>query len=299
MPAAADGDDDGDDDDSDGAVDGEAVGDGLPPHAATTTAIPASATRPRIHALLDRNSLNAAGLATVLGDMTIARLVSLLAALAIILLVVAACAEGVPTPTGGADGGDGSGPAATPPRSTGRPDPSEFANAATYAAWRRSPVRPTPDFAAAVEAACRSEDAVGDLPLQVLDARGEGRAILVFADAKAGVACAAQDDRAGSVAVQTHPVPGVKEAKPPAVDGDLGVHEMYVVDAGGSTYSVLVGQYNPKGVKDVSANFDADAAWYTAASSNGWYAIWWPGEAQPLGVATANNRAEVIDSYAP
>ena len=133
----------------------------------------------------------------------------------------------------------------------------------------------------------------------VLDARGEGRAILVFADAKAGIVCAAQDDRAGSVTVQTHPVPAVKGAEPPADDGDLGLHEMYVVDAGGSSYSVLVGTYNPTGVKDVSANFDADAAWYTAASENGWYAIWWPGEAKPLGVATANQRAEVIDSYAP
>jgi hypothetical protein len=231
--------------------------------------------------------------------MTIARLPSLSAALVIILLMTAACAEGGPTPTGGADGGDGSGPAQTPARSSARPDPSQFANTATYAAWRRSPVRPTPDFAAAVEDACRAETVVGDLPLVVLDARGEGRAILVFADAKAAIACAAQDDRAGSITVQTHPIPDVEEAKPPADDGDLGVHEMFVVDAGGSTYSVLVGQYNPKGVKDVSANFDADAAWYTAASENGWYALWWPGEARPLGVATANNRAEVTDSYAP
>ena len=243
-------------------------------------------------------SLNAADLAAVLEDMTIARHGSLLAAIAIILLATGACAEGAPTLTGDA-GGDGSGPAATPPRSTARPDPSEFANAATYAAWRRSPVRPTPDFASAVEEACRAEAAVGELPLVVLDARGEGRAILVFADAETGVACAAHDDRAGSITVQTHPVPGVKGAEPPADDGDLGLHEMYVVDAGGSSYSVLVGQVNPKGIKDVSANFDADAAWYTATSDNGWYAIWWPGEAKPLGVASANQRAVVVDSYAP
>ena len=52
-------------------------------------------------------------------------------------------------------------------------------------------------------------------------------------------------------------------------------------------------------MKNVAANFDADAAWYTAASDNGWYAIWWPGESRPLGVATSNNRNEVVDSYAP
>ena len=112
------------------------------------------------------------------------------------------------------------------------------------------------------------------------------------------VSCIAQDDGSGTFTVETHPVPGFAKAKPPA-DGDLGVHELYTVAAGGTTYSALVGQYGPAGVKDVAANFDADAAWYTAAADNGWYAIWWPGEAKPLGVATSNNRSEVVDSYAP
>ena len=49
----------------------------------------------------------------------------------------------------------------------------------------------------------------------------------------------------------------------------------------------------------MAANFDADAAWYTAASDNGWYAIWRPGEAKPLGVATSSHRNVVVDSYAP
>ena len=44
---------------------------------------------------------------------------------------------------------------------------------------------------------------------------------------------------------------------------------------------------------------DADAAWYTAGSDNGWYAIRWPGQVKPLSVATSSRRNEVIDSYAP
>ena len=44
-------------------------------------------------------------------------------------------------------------------------------------------------------------------------------------------------------------------------------------------------------MKGVAANFDADAAWYTAASDNGWYAIWWPGKSKPLGVATSEHAA--------
>ena len=185
-------------------------------------------------------------------------------------------------------------------RSTSAVDPSAAANDATYAAWRRSPVKPVPEFAAAVEAACRAEPAVGKLPLAVLDARGEGRALLVFSDGggKAAVACVADDDRSGAVTATAREIPGSAKAAAPAA-GRMGVHDLFIVEAGGTSYSALVGQYGPDGVKNVAANFDADAAWYTAASDNGWYAIWWPGQAKPLGVATSSRRNEVIDSYAP
>ncbi len=188
-------------------------------------------------------------------------------------------------------------PAASLAERQSAPDPASFAHAASAGAWRRAPVTPEQEFASAVEAACRAEPGVGNAPLAVLDARGEGRAILVFDDGAAPIACVADDDGTG-VAVQTRPVPRPRKATPPP-DGALGVHEMFVVDAGGESYSVLVGQYGSGGVRDVAANFDADAAWYTAATRNGWYAIWWPGEAKPLAVATSNNRSEVIHSYAP
>jgi hypothetical protein len=239
-------------------------------------------------------ALNTRGVGPVVEDMTIARRpTALAAAVAIILLTAAACADSAPTATGE--------PlvSATPARPTGAVDPTAAANAGTFAAWRRSPIQPTPEFAAAVEAACRADESVGDKPLVVLDVRGEGRAILVFVEEKAATVCTARDDQAGTVTIETHEIPGMAKAEPPVDDGDLGVHELYVDDGGGSSYSVLVGQYQPKGVKDVAANFDADAAWYTAASDNGWYAIWWPGEAKPLAVATSNNRSEVVDSYAP
>ena len=225
--------------------------------------------------------------------MTIAHRALMFTAFAIILLTAAACADSAPTATDQPPG------SVTPARPTGAVDPTAAANAGTFSAWRRSPIQPTPEFAAAVEAACRGDESVGDKPMMVLDVRGEGRAILVFAQDKAATVCTAQDDQAGTVTVATHAIPGVAKAKPPKDDGDLGIHELYVADGGGSSFSVLVGQYQPTGVKDVAANFDADAAWYTAASDNGWYAIWWPGEAKPLGVATSSNRNVVVDSYAP
>ena len=229
--------------------------------------------------------------------MTIARLATPLAALTIAMVTLAGCADSAPA-TADAPTEAPASAAPTRTRDATPVDPSAFANDATYGDWRRSPVDPTPEYAAAAEEACRAESAVGDLPLVVLDARGEGRAILVFADEKAAVTCIADDDRSGTIAVDAHALPGFAKAKPPA-EAHLGFHELTTVEAGGSTYSAIVGQYEPTGVKDVSANFDADAAWYTAASDNGWYAIWWPGKSKPLGVATSNNRNEVIDGYAP
>ena len=227
--------------------------------------------------------------------MTIPRRVPFLGTLAMAVVLLAGCASDPSTPTNGPTSAD-----ATPPRPTAAVDASTAANNATYSAWRRSPVKPTPEFAAAVEAACRVDKTVGNAPLMVLDARGEGRAILVFSSAggTSAVVCVANDDQSGILTADAHLIPDSTKANPPEA-GHMGVHELFVVDNGGTSYSALVGQYGPDGVKDVAANFDADAAWYTAASDNGWYAIWWPGEAKPLGVATSSRRNEVIDSYAP
>lgn len=229
--------------------------------------------------------------------MTIARLAAPLAALSIAMVTLTGCADSAPA-TAEAPTDAPASAAPTRTRDTAPIDPIAFADEATYGAWRRSPVDPTPKYAAAVEDACRADPAVKDLPLVVLDARGEGRAILVFADDKAAVSCTADDDQSGTIAVEAHAVPGYAKAKPPA-KAHLGIHELTTVEAGGSTYSAIVGQYEPTGVMGVSANFDGDAAWYTAAADNGWYAIWWPGKSRPLGVATSSNRNEVIDSYAP
>jgi hypothetical protein len=240
-----------------------------------------------------RNALNVRGGAPVLEDMTIARRGSTLATLAALAAILAGCASDAPVPSGAPV-------VSAAPRPTSALDPSAAADAATYAAWRRAPVTPTPAFRSAVEAACRGDEAVGSMPLAVLDARGQGRAILVFSGAAgtAAVVCVADDDQAGSVTVKTHEVPGSAKAPVPEA-GKMGVHDLFAIADGASSYSAVVGRYGPDGVKDVAANFDADAAWYTAASDNGWYALWWPGQAKPRGVATSSRRTEVIDSYAP
>ena len=82
----------------------------------------------------------------------------------------------------------------------------------------------------------------------------------------APIACVADDDGTGVGRSETRPVPRPREGDAAAATARWACTSMFVVDAGGESYSVLVGQYGSGGVRDVAANFDADAAWYTAAA---------------------------------
>lgn len=134
-------------------------------------------------------------------------------------------------------------------------------------------------------------------PLTVLDTRGEGLAVLVFADGASAAVCRATVDHGGAVAAVAREIAGASGAKAPGT-GTLGIHDLEVVQQGASARSILVGQVGG-GVHSVAANFDADAAWFTASMADGWYAIWWPGTGRPLGVASSDIRSVVIDSCAP
>lgn len=210
-------------------------------------------------------------------------------ALVAVTLALAGCGGEVPSPTARQ--------ATTPVRASEPPDPSAAARDATFGAWRRSPISPTPEFAASAEAACQAEAPVGSLPLAVLDARGEGRASLVFDDGASAVLCRVDVAEDGSVAAVAREVTRDPRATPPP-DRKLGPYDLELVEGAAGSYTLLVGQVGG-GVHDVAVNADADAAWYTAAMQNGWYAIWWPGAAPALGVAASDSRRVVITSFAP
>ncbi len=176
-------------------------------------------------------------------------------------------------------------------------DPSAAADAATFGGWRRDPITPTPAFTATVEAACRAQPGVADLPLAVLDVRGEGRATLVFAAAGPAVMCRADVAADGAATVQVAPIAAADGAAPPPA-GKLGIYDLTRVDDVARPYSVLVGEVGDP-VHSVAVNFDADAAWYKASKANGWYAIWWPGATKPIAVAASDMRSVVMDGFTP
>lgn len=206
-------------------------------------------------------------------------------------LLAAGC--GGPSPSGVVAGQTpGTDAAEITPRPT--PDPTAVADAALFGRWRRAPVTPSPAIAGAAEAACRTQDGVGTLPLRVLDARGEGQLTLVFADDAATMVChgVAADDR--TVTADARAIEGLANAEPPA-EGHLGAHDIEVVEAPSGARVVVVGRVAD--VPEVGISFD-DATWGEATIADGWYVAWWPQVSLALSVASVDRRNVVIDSFA-
>jgi hypothetical protein len=235
--------------------------------------------------------MNARGLKGVIESMKPVHCV--LIALVMAALLAACGADIAPPPTSAfatPSAGTTTVASAIPQASAGTDDPA-------FGAWRRSPIRPAADFTREVQAACSAETAVGSRPLAVFDARGEGYAILVFADATGAALCRATVGSDGHATVEARAVKGATGTTKPA-SGLLGIHDLEILSPNDNPRSVLVGMVGDQ-VNDVAVNFDADAAWSKAAMANGWYAIWWPSAERPQAVASSDIRSVVIDSYRP
>lgn len=203
--------------------------------------------------------------------------------------VLAGCGDPEPPPTVRGD------PTTQPGVATPRPevDPSAAADAATFGPWRRRPVAPSAQIAAAAENACRSQDPVGDRPLLLTDNRGEAVLTLVFVDDATAVVCHVAVARDGRTTADARAIPEVAGAPAPG-DGALGAYDLDVIEASSGARVVIVGRVAD--VPEVSVSFD-DATWARMSMNAGWYTAWWPQAALPLSVATVDRRNVVISSF--
>ena len=176
-----------------------------------------------------------------------------------------------------------------------RPDPTAVANEASFGRWRPAPIRPSSARRGRRGGGCRADALVGDAPLAVLDARGEGLFTLVFAGEAPALCRATMADPEAAPAVVVRAI--VDGAAPEAEPEHLGGRDLEPVDAETRPRNVLVGRVGD-GVPEVSVNHD-DATWTDASIGNGWYAVWWPLAKEAIAVAAVDRRNTVIDSYAP
>jgi hypothetical protein len=214
----------------------------------------------------------------------------------VVALALGACGSDAPTDSSDATVGTGDGEtAAAATDRYAKPDPTAVANEASFGRWRPAPIRPSSTVAATLEAACRADEAVGEAPLAVLDARGEGLFTLVFGGDAPAVCRGTMADPDAAPAVVVRAI--ADGAAPDAEPEHLGGHDLEPVDAQTRPRNVLVGRVGD-GVPGVSVNHD-DATWTKASIANGWYAVWWPVAKEAIAVAAVDRRNTVMDSYAP
>ena len=203
---------------------------------------------------------------------------------AFVLLVAAGCGEATPTAT----------PTPPPlPGDTAVPTPSDFLDVAARAPWRPDPLRPPTGFAAQPDVLCRAaEPSIGEVTRVLIDARGEGRLIFVFADATAAFGCYAPID--ANLAADVHAFP-LDVPADPIGQGSLDI-VLYEVAHGedGAAFRVLVGRVGRDAVR-VVASFDDDSE-VEGTKGGGWYAMWWLGPTEMATVAALDVRSTVISA---
>ena len=152
---------------------------------------------------------------------------------------------------------------------------------------------PDPQVSETAEAACREQPAVGDLPLKVLDARGEGEVTIVFADDETAAVCFATATQAGAATATARPIAGYRTRSPSTPRSWASTTRR------SSTPRWARGSWSSAGSATRSttsaASFD-DWTWGKASMAGGWYAIWWPGTQPALTVAASDARSIAIDA---
>jgi hypothetical protein len=180
-------------------------------------------------------------------------------------------------------------------------DPTEIARAHALGPWRPAPIQPDERETEAVVDACRAavgsggDEAVGDLPVAVVDARGEGRFVIVFADGDEAADCRATVDEAGVPSVD-----GTGVLEPGPALPETGISIVMIEpdsDRPDQVRKTLIGRVGSKAFK-VKAHF-ADDTYVNASMDNGWYVAWWPGRDDPITVAAVDNRSVAISGTAP
>ena len=210
--------------------------------------------------------------------MTVRRLL-----IAVVVVLVTACAESSPRDVA---------PSQTPSaRATTAPSATDFAAEAALGPWRPRPLPAPRGFADRVDLNCRAaEPAIGDRTRVVVDLRGQNRLILIFADSTAAFACYAAADATLASEVTASPLEVPAE---PIGETELDVLRYEVVqDDGEAAYTVLIGRVGLLAYR-VLAGF-ADESEVEGTKGGSWYAMWWPGPTEFIGVAAVNQRQEVI-----
>jgi hypothetical protein len=173
-------------------------------------------------------------------------------------------------------------------------DPGEAIEAVMRGEWRRVPVDPRGDATGRVDATCRAaEPRLSGLPVALIDSRGQGHLLLVYATDPESPAfeCLADVDATTAAAVS---VTALQEAGEPIADEAIDIVRYAVLDPDGTPRVVLVGRTGRAAVY-VVADLN-DETYVYGTRGGGWYAMWWPGAVAMLSVASLDTHHLVLGS---
>jgi hypothetical protein len=208
----------------------------------------------------------------------------------------------------GCDAGPGpSGPTTSPP--TGPPDASDGLDPGAVVVdqlggpWRYSPVLLDDAHVAIVSDACAAKaretlgSGVGDLPTALVDARGDHFVTVIMADDLDAIVCLARlaDDGAAATVDSVDRLSRLAVA--PVEKAAITVASVTHQDDRSGGRTVAFGRIGPDA--DAAKVGFGDNSTVLGSSSEGWWAIWWPGTVRANSYAATDNHDLVIGTATP
>jgi len=211
------------------------------------------------------------------------------------LLVVAACDPTISMPTS-TPGQPASGGVESPDASLGN------ATALLTDPWRPAPLPVDENLVAAIEFTCKNpadptlKAAIEEVPVALVDARGDSLVSLILADDHVAFECRVRVENLGGVPTATIIEPPsrlVPDSTAAAEDGTIRVISHNRVDEDTGSRTILIGRVGGDAFR-VIAGFPDESEVF-ASMDNGWYYAWWPGVDEPNSIAAVDRRSIAIE----
>ena len=167
--------------------------------------------------------------------------------------------------------------------------------------WRSTPVQLEPSLVTAIEFVCKNQAdpalkaSIEDVPVALVDARGDSLVSLILADEHRAFECRVKVENLGGVPTTTILVPPTRldpAATLPTEDGSIRVINHNRVDEDTGARTILIGRVG-SGAPGVIVGFQ-DGSEIEAAVADGWYAAWWPDVNEPSSIAAVDGKNVAI-----
>lgn len=168
--------------------------------------------------------------------------------------------------------------------------------------WRPAPLPVDENLVAAIEFICKNpadpslKAAIENVPVALVDARGDSLVSLILADDHVAFECRVRVENLGGVPTATIIEPPsrlVPDSTAPVEDGTIRVISHNWVDEDSGSRTILIGRVGGDAFR-VIAGFPDESEVF-ASMDNGWYYAWWPGVDEPNSIAAVDRRSISIE----